>query len=107
MRNIARELLPYVVVLWATFALLGGAMKPAEHVEASGGDAVVKAGIGLCAISVAYLLKTAGERVRPFLRRIFSLIRAWSSLVTGRRPVAYYRPPPIPPSLDRLQVLRT
>jgi hypothetical protein len=105
-RNIARELLPYVVLIWATFALLGGALEPAEGFEAPNGGAVAETGLGLCVLGVAYLLKAA-VRVRPLLRHVFSQAHAWASLVTVARPVAYFRPSPSPPSLELLQILRT
>lgn len=104
-RNIARELLPYVVLFWATFALLGGAAEPVEKVQTSDG-AVVGTGLGLCTLSVAYLLKAA-RRARPLLSRIFSRACAWTNLVTVLCPVVYNRPPLFSPSLERLQILRT
>lgn len=104
MRNIARELLPYVVMFWATFTLLGGALEPAESFEASDGSAVVDTGLGLCVLGVACLLKTT-RRIRPLLRRIFSQAHAWASFVAVPCPAVYYRPPSSP-SLERLQILR-
>ena len=110
-RNIARELLPYVVLVWATFALLGGTMKHAEHTGAvdEGPDAefAIEAGAGLCAITTAYLLKAAAGRIRPLLRRFFRLARPLLVPSAAPGPVAYHRPPPSPPSLARLQILRT
>lgn len=86
-RNIARELLPYVVIVWATLALLGGALKEAEHTGAveGGPDAelVMEAGASLCAMMAAYLVKVAAERIRPLLRRFSRLARALLTPVTG------------------------
>lgn len=101
-------------MFWATFALLGGALEHTKEagspsVAGGGADAefVVEAGAGLCAITAAYLFTTAAGRIRPLLRRIFKLARPLSVPFTGPGPVAYHRPPPSPPSLERLQILRT
>lgn len=98
-------------MFWATFALLGGALEHAKYTGGTDGGADVEfaaeAGAGLCAITAAYLFKAAAGRIRPLLRRLFRLARPLSVPVTTPGPVAYLRPPPSPPSLARLQILRT
>lgn len=105
-RDIARELLPYVVMFWATFALLGGALEHTKHVEHEDGRAAAQAVVGLCTITVACAIKAAVGRIRPLLRRIFKLSSPRPASLGGRRPAGYHKPPPYPPSLERLQVLR-
>ncbi len=100
-RNIARELLPLVVMAWATLAILGGA------VEADEGS-MQTAGLGLCAITLAIVL-TDGLRKN---RRPHKLITnpAWRPRLISRTvpwPAARTKPPPAALSLEHLQVLRT
>lgn len=111
-RDIARELLPYVVMIWATLALLGGALESTQ--TAAGNEshhAAIESGIGLCAITVACIVRGAAKHVRSLPRLVFTLFKpAHLRLVTrgtSASPSAYHRPPPLPPSLERLQILRT
>ncbi|CAN5883132.1 hypothetical protein BH18ACT11_BH18ACT11_11240 [soil metagenome] len=60
-RDIALRLLPLLVVLWATVAVLGGALYLARHAGPPDAGHTAKAGLGLCAISVAIF---AGKAVR-------------------------------------------
>lgn len=108
-RDIARELLPYVVVLWATFALLGGALENSRSAEAESGSVAVKSGIGLCAITVACIVRGTAERIRPLRWRIFEFsepARLRPVLGATPAPLAYHEPPPLIPSLQLLQILR-
>lgn len=98
-------------MLWATFALLGGALENSQTVGAGDGRAAVSAGIGICTITMACVATVAAERIRPLLRRIFKPRPLRLLVPCLRRLIAYYsayhRPPPLPPSLARLQILRT
>lgn len=102
----ARELLPYVVMFWATFALLGGALEHTKHVEDEDGRAAAQAGVGLCTIIVACAIKAAVGRIRPLVRRIFKLLSPRPASLGVHIPASYHKPPPYPPSLERLQILR-
>jgi peptidoglycan/LPS O-acetylase OafA/YrhL len=98
-------------MLWATFALLGGALENSQTVGADDGRAAVSAGVGICAITMACAATVAAERIRPLLRRLFKsrplrLLARWSRRLVAYHG-AYHRPPPLPPSLARLQILRT
>lgn len=64
-RGVAIELLPVLVLVWATLAVLGGAAHQA--VESDGvGDYAAKTGLGLCAISVALVVRRAvGRKPSP------------------------------------------
>jgi hypothetical protein len=104
-RRAAREVLPLVVVVWATLVVLGGAYKGVE------GGAVVNqdtaaAGLGLCAVSVAALLRVGARRPVPVQRPETTIVAA-PGMFRAARPVAYARPLPTAPSLELLQILRT
>lgn len=103
-RRIAREVLPLIVLVWATLVVLGGAYKAIEGGVADG-DAVATAGIGLCAVTVAALLR-AGTR-GPAASRPETKTVAVPGSFRSVRPVAYVRPLPTAPSLELLQILRT
>ncbi len=66
LRKIAFGVLPVLVVVWATVAVLGGAIYLANHADPPGDAA--KAGLGLCAVSVAVVAGRAVRRaaVPPF-----------------------------------------
>jgi hypothetical protein len=68
LRNIAFGLLPVVVVVWATVAVLGGAIHLAKSADPPDAGAAAKAGLGLCAVSVAVVAGRAVRRaaVPPF-----------------------------------------
>ena len=95
-----------MVILWATFALLGSPLETASHTTDDGG-AAIEAGTAICVITVAHLLRVAWGRLRPRLWRVFELAPAYPVSFGASRPVAYQRPPPSLPSLERLQILRT
>lgn len=108
MRSIARELLPLVVLAWATFAILGGAIEIGKHGSAADEGSVATAGLGLCALTLAIVLT---DGLRNF-RRPLKLITnpAWEPRLLSRTapcPVARAKPPPAALSLAHLQVLRT
>jgi hypothetical protein len=63
LRTIAFRLLPVLVVLWATVAVLGGAVYLAKHAGPPDAGGPAKAGLGLCAVSVALLAGRAARRV--------------------------------------------
>ncbi len=79
LRNIAFGVLPVLVVVWATVAMLGGAIYLANHADPPGDAA--KAGLGLCAVSVAVV---AGRAVRRM---------TIPPLVMGLLPAFAARPP--------------
>lgn len=81
LRNIALRLLPLLVVVWATVAVLGGAIYLANQADPPDAGNAAKAGLGLCAVTVAIL---AGRAVRQVVAPPF---------VAGFRPVLV---PPIP-----------
>ena len=69
--KIAREILPYVVILWATFVLICGPVETMSHTADGGG--AIEAGAAICAITVAHLIRVASGRIRPLLRRVLKL----------------------------------
>lgn len=108
LRDIALRLLPLLVVLWATVALLGGAVHLVRSADPPDAGGAAKAGLGLCAVSVAVI---AGKAVRrtmaPLLARLRRLPSLGRSLIS-RAVGAYLRPPATgPPILLLLQVSRT
>ncbi len=108
LRNIAFGLLPVVVVVWVTVAVLGGAIHLAKSADPPDAGAAAKAGLGLCAISVAIFAGKAARRAAPpllaRLRRVPVIRRPQAT----RPHVAFLRPPATgPPILLLLQVSRT
>ncbi len=108
-RNIARELLPLVVIAWATLAILGGAVEAGEHGGGAEEGSAQTAGLGLCAVTLAILLTDGLRKIR---RRPEKLIMnpAWRPRLVSRTvpgPAARTKPPPAALSLEHLQVLRT
>jgi hypothetical protein len=65
MRDIALRLLPLLVVVWATVAVLGGALYLVRHAGPPDAGHAAKAGLGLCAVSVAIFAGKAVRRVVP------------------------------------------
>lgn len=107
--KIARELLPLVVIAWATFVILGGALKAVEESGSPDESAAMSAGLGLCAVTVAAVFGSGlVKRVIPKLRSfVLKPGKDASASLSARRPEAYTRPPPGPPPLRLSQVLRT
>lgn len=109
-RKVALKVLPVVVVVWATLAMVGGAFHLVNKSEAATQDAAVKAGLGLCAVSVALLMSTRGLRrtiALPVLIRKL-LPRKLAPVRTRVYPKARLRPTSLdPPVLQLLQVSRT
>jgi hypothetical protein len=106
-RNVARELLPLVVLAWATFAILYGAPERIEGSVVDEGHADMSV-TGLCVLGTVLVLATRSARfIRPSLTALFTE-PAWSvdRSISLCRPAAYARPPSNAPSLQRLQRLR-
>jgi hypothetical protein len=107
-RNIARELLPLVVVAWATLAILGGAVETGEHGSAADEGSMKTAGLGLCAITLAIVLTDGLRKMRRPHKLITNPARRPRRLFsrTTSRPAARAKPPPAALSLEHLQILR-
>ena len=106
----ALKVLPLLVVAWATLAMVGGAFHLVNKSEAATQDVAAKAGLGLCAVSVAILMSTRGLRRKiplPVLIRKL-LPRKLAPARTAVYPKARFRPTSSdPPLLQLLQVSRT
>lgn len=104
MRKVALKILPLLVVLWATLAILGGSAELAN--KAADGGSAAKAGIGLCAVTVALLLSSGVKRASlPLLTRMPLLDAPRRQF--SRTPAYPKPPPPGIPILKLLRVLRT
>lgn len=109
LREIALRLLPLLVVVWATVALLGGAVHLVRSADPPDAGAAAKAGLGLCAVSVAVIArKVVRQATAP------PLLIQLRPVPSPRRPlvskviVASLQPPTTgPPNLLLLQVSRT
>ncbi len=109
-RKIARDVLPFVVIAWATCVILGGAMKAVEKSGSPEEGAAMGASLGLCAVSAAAVFGTGlVNRRHPAAARSFVAERRGkaASLFAPRRPRAYTKPPPEPHPLQISQALRT
>ncbi len=108
LRDIALRLLPALVVVWATAAVLGGAVYTAKHAEPPSGDAAAKAGLGLCAVSVAMLARRAVRKLSlpPLLSRLAPLVVLPSPQELPLRVSAAGPPAKGPPILLLTQVSR-
>lgn len=103
-RKAALRLLPLLVVVWATFAVLGGALYIAKR-SGVPQDSLVEAGIGLCAATVALL---AGVRAWRPRRDHADTPSPGARIFRAVAPVARAFPSPPVVSLTRLlQVFRT
>lgn len=104
-RETARRILPVVVVLWASLAMIGGAVHLAN--EASAQDSAAKAGLGLCAVSLAFFAKKVRTRVLPPVP-VGRLLPEPAPLLRDAVPRKHLLPPPAGPPLPLLlQVSRT
>ncbi len=108
MRKVALKALPLLVVLWAAFIIFGGALRLVEKAEPAE-NSTVQTVAGFCAAFVAlavsaYVVLVARE-LGFFVGRTLERI---SYPCSDLAPEAYGRPPPPgPPVLHLLQVLRT
>ncbi len=108
MRKLALKALPLLVVLWAAFIVFGGALRLVEKSEPTEGS-VVETVAGFCAAFVALAASACVVRMTRglgfFVRRAPERV---SYSCSAPVPEAYGRPPPPgPPVLHLLQVLRT
>jgi hypothetical protein len=109
MRKAALKALPLVVVLWAAFVILGGAVRLVEKTEPPE-DSLTKTVVGFCAAFVALAAGAYGVRAAARGPGFFikSTLAKISSPWTVPAPAAYGQPPPPgPPLLHLLQILRT
>ena len=109
LRIIAFRLLPVLVAVWAAVAVLGGALYLAKHTDSPGSDAAVKAGLGLCAVSVAVLAGKVARRITtpPLMAGIRSVLSPLCSRCLLLRPPLGGTPAKGPPMFVLLQVCRT
>jgi hypothetical protein len=105
-RKVARELLPLVVLVWATLAILSGALNAVEHGVADDKAPAAMTVMELCAITVALLLGTGAKRLLGAPRPHTRCARGREGF-RAMRPVAYEKPPSVAPSPALLQILRT
>ena len=108
LRNIAFRLLPVLVVVWATVTVLGGAIYLSNHVDPPDAGDAAKAGLGLCAVSVAVIVGRAVRRVTipPLVAGLLPAFAARPPGVLARG--ALSGPPSTgPPIFIFLQVSRT
>ena len=109
MRKVAIRFLPLLVVVWATLALAGGAVQLVKQADDSYG-AAAKAGLGLCAVSVAVM---ARSRIRSLTKHLWRRVPLPDPAL--RRPPGCFVPlrrrpplhPPGPRLLQALQISRT
>jgi hypothetical protein len=107
-RKIAREILPLVVIAWATFVILGGAMKAVETGGSPHEGAAISAGLGLCAVSVAAVFGTGlVKRFRPAARTFVVESHGNDTGFSPQRPRAFTKPPPGLHPLQISQIIRT
>ena len=104
-RKVALKVLPLVVVAWAILALLGSAWHLVNESDLDQG-ATAKAGIGLCAVSVALLVAKRARRLVPSAP-VAHLYPARASLYTSCPEVLRGPPPSGPPIFLLLRVSRT
>jgi hypothetical protein len=106
MRKVALKILPLLVVLWSTLAIVGGAVHLVNESKTAK-DTTVKTGLGLCAVTVALLMSTGARRI-TVPKRSRKFLRGSLPPLCASHPVAHLRPPSVgPPILQLLQVSRT
>lgn len=108
MRKAALKVLPLLVVLWVVFVIFGGALRLVEKAEPTE-DSTIKTVAGFCAAFVALAASTyvvqAARALGFFVKRTLTRISYPCCVLV---PEAYgLPPPPGPPVLHLLQVLRT
>ncbi len=105
-RNIARELLPLMVMMWATLAILGGAIETGEHGGAADEGSMQTAGRGLCAITLAIMLTDGLRKIhRPHK---LTTIPAWRPRLfsrTASRPAAHANGGPAQTWLESAEIV--
>ena len=102
----ALKVLPFLVVLWATLAVLSGPVVLAKKAENANWGSAAEVGIGLCAITVALLLSRGiKRRAVPVLTGM--PLRGLPRLPFLRTPAYPEPPPPGVPILKLLRILRT
>jgi len=105
-RKVALKVLPLVVVAWATLAIVGGGIHLAKQAGMDQGSAV-KAGLGLCAVSVALLVSKRARRLVP-PAPTGRLSPAYAPLFSSRPEVLRAPPPPKgPPIFLLFRISRT
>ena len=102
MRKTALKVLPLLVVLWATLAVLGGPVVLAKKAGEADGGSATEAGLGLCAVTIALLLSRGVRRRAVPLTTRTPLIDA----PRLRPPRALAHPEPPPPGVPILKLLR-
>ena len=104
-RKAAFKVLPLMVVAWATLAIVGGAVNLVNETKLDQGS-VAKAGLGLCAVSVALL---AGKRVRRLVppAPAWNLRLAFVPLGSPGSGIHCGPPPTGPPIFRLLRISRT
>ena len=108
MRKVMLRALPLLVVLWAAFIIFGGALRLVEKAEPTE-DSMTKTVIGFCSAFVALAASAcvvrAARALGFFVKRTLTRI---SYPCSAPVPAAYgLPPPPGPPILHLLQVVRT
>jgi hypothetical protein len=100
----ARRVLPIVVVVWASLAMIG-----AVHLakEATAKDPAAKAGLGLCAVSLAFFVKKARGGTSPQVPAGGPVPESLSSLRSATPTVLRLPPSTGPPLPLLLRVSRT
>lgn len=106
MRRAAIRLLPLLVTIWATLAIVGGAIHLAKQADNTY-DSAAKAGLSLCAVSVAIM---ARYRIRAATKYLWNRVLFPDPVLRRppRRPGPRHTLPLArPPTLQLLQVSRT
>jgi hypothetical protein len=109
-RKVALKVLPLLVIAWATLAIVGGAFHLVNKSEIVTQDEAVKAGLGLCTVSVALLMSTRVLRRKIMLPVLIRklLPRKLAPVRTAVYPKAFFRLiSSDPPTVQLLQVSRT
>lgn len=108
LRETSLKLLPVLVVAWATLIMLGGALYLARHAGPPDTGQAVKAGLGLCAISVAVLAGKVVRRVAP-PAHTYGLLASSSARPPDGEVSCFLSGPPAtgPPIFRLLRVSRT
>jgi len=101
----ASRVLPIVVVVWASLAMVGGAVHLAK--EAAPQDSAAKAGLGFCAVSLAFFVKKARGVALPQVPTGRPVPELLSALRSTTPSVLRLQPSTGPPLPLLLRVSRT